>query len=124
VTDDADSAHPSSARRHTLCNPSGGRNSLKARRESSAPTWAVTVRFSDSRSTSRTKRPSPRCLRAPRCHKSVADNHVRLAREDVAALNVADEADGQRLEQRKASRVRSLPCFLLRDGEQARRESI
>ena len=52
-------------------------------------------------------------------HKAVADNHVGLAAENVAPLHVADEADGQRLEQRKglARQVVALGLFFA-DGEQ------
>ena len=52
--------------------------------------------------------------------KAVADDDVGQAAEDVAALHVADEADGQRLEQRKglAGEVVALGLFFA-DGEQA-----
>ena len=53
-------------------------------------------------------------------HKSVADNHVRMAVEDVAAFHVADEMDWQRFEQREAlaGEVVAFALFLA-DGEQA-----
>ena len=53
-------------------------------------------------------------------HKAVADDHVGLAAEDVAAFNVADEVDRQRLQQRKrlARQVVALGLFFA-DREQA-----
>ena len=52
-------------------------------------------------------------------HKTVADDHVGVAVEDVAALHVADEVDGQGLEQRQrlAGQVVALGFFFA-DGEQ------
>src|SRR6266567_8007128 len=53
-------------------------------------------------------------------HKTVADNHVGVAVEDVAAFHIADELDGERFEQLKrlTREVVALGLFFA-DGEQA-----
>ena len=53
-------------------------------------------------------------------HESITDDHIGLAVEDVAALNVADEVDGQGFEERKSFAGKLVALgFFLADGKKA-----